>query len=181
MEHYLLPIVQYLSRWSIPLMLVGIPLYAHCRGVKVYERFVAGAEQGMLTAVRILPYLVAMWVALTLLRTSGTLDLLLEFTRPVLSWLGFPPEVLPLVIVRPLSGSGALSIVTELFQTYGPDSRVGMLASVMQGTTETTFYVVTVYLGAAGVHRARHALTAGLIGDVLGFLGAVLVCRLFFG
>lgn len=180
-DSWLLLVVQAISRWSIPVLLVSIPVYAYCRGVRVYEVFVEGAREGALTAARILPYLVTMWVAIALLRSSGALDLLLLAVRPVFSRLGVPVEVLPLVVMRPLSGSGSISIVSELMQAHGPDSPVGLLASIMLGSTETTFYVVTVYLGAVGVRKARHGLTAALIGDVAGFIGAVAAWRLFCG
>lgn len=173
--------VELLSRWSVPLLLVGVPLYAHLRGIKVYESFVAGAAEGLLTAARIAPYLIAMWVAVALLRSSGVVDLLLGFARPLSVAFGVPPEVIPLAAIRPLSGSGSLSLLTEMLHTYGPDSGIGTLASILHGSTETTFYVITVYLGAVGATRARHSLAASLVGDAVGFLAGTLAWRLFLG
>lgn len=170
--------LQLISRWSVPIMLLIIPLYAHWRGVHVYESFVTGATQGVQTALRILPFLLTMWVAITLMRVSGLLDQLLAVFTPWLSALGVPPPILPLVIIRPLSGSGGLSIMTELLHTYGPDSPIGQLASIIQGSTETTFYVITVYLGAVGIRRIRHTATAALIGDLVGFASAVFIWQL---
>ncbi len=173
-------IMRFISGWSIPALLVFVPLYAHWRKVPVYECFVAGAEEGVRTAVRILPYLMAMWVALALVRSSGLLDIVLGWCAPVLAAVGVPQEVLPLAIIRPLSGSAGLSIMTELLRTHGPDSPVGLLASVLQSSTETTFYVLTVYLGAVGIRKIRHTIAAGLIGDVVGFIAAVLIWRAMF-
>ncbi|HHV93945.1 MAG TPA: spore maturation protein [Firmicutes bacterium] len=169
-----------ISRWAIPAIVLGIPLWGLIRGVRIYEAFVEGAKQGLATAVRITPYLIAMFVAVRVFRTAGGMDLLLRAATPLTKALGIPPEVVPLALIRPLSGSGSLSILGELLQTYGPDSLVGMTASAVQGSTETTLYVITVYFGAVGVTRARHALPIGLWSDLVGFLAAVYICsRLF--
>jgi spore maturation protein B len=173
-------IVLLVSQWSVPLMLLVILLYAHARGVKVYETFVAGAAQGVQTALHIVPYLIAMWVALGLLRSSGALDVLFSLFEPLFQALGIPIQVLPLAVTRPLSGSGALGLLSELLRTFGPDSGVGTLACLIQGSTETTFYVTTVYLGAVGIRKARHGLAAALVGDLAGFVAAVLAWRLLF-
>ena len=172
--------LQVISSWTIPALVVLIPLYAYIRGVPVYECFVAGAEEGLKTAVRILPFLLTMWVALTLVRTSGLLDMMLSLCAPLLTTAGVPPQVLPLALIRPLSGSGGLSITADLLRAHGPDSSVGLLASIVQGSTETTFYVLTVYLGAVGLRKTRHTVAAGLIGDVVGFVAAVAIWRLMF-
>lgn len=161
-------------------MLLVIVLYAHARGVKVYETFVAGAAQGVQTALHIVPYLIAMWVALGLWRASGILDVLLSLGAPLFRVLDIPIEVLPLALTRPLSGSGALGLLGELLRTFGPDSDVGTLACLIQGSTETTFYVVTVYLGSVGVRKARHGLAAALVGDLAGFVAAVVAWRILF-
>jgi spore maturation protein B len=173
-------LLQLMSRWSIPVMLLVIPLYAQWRGVRVYESFVAGAAEGVQTAIRILPFLLAMWVALTLMRSSGLLDQLMAVCTPLTSALGIPPAIVPLAIIRPLSGSGALSMMSELIKTYGPDSPLGQLASIVQGSTETTFYVITVYLGAVSIRRTRHIATASLIGDLVGLASAVFIWQMMF-
>lgn len=169
-----------MSLWAIPLILVTIPLMAYLRGVKVYEVFCEGAREGFETAIRILPYLVAMFVAIGVFRSSNAFDALLGLLAPIGQFLLIPTEVLPLALLRPLSGSGALGMLADLLKEYGPDSMIGLIASTMQGSTETTFYVLTVYFGAVGVTRARHAVTVGLIADFAGFLAAILIVHWVF-
>ncbi|MGI6542663.1 MAG: spore maturation protein [Limnochordia bacterium] len=176
----LLQYVQTVSQWTIPFLIVFIPCYAHCKGVKVYERFVIGAQEGIMAAVRILPYLITMWIGITLLRSAGALTLLARLLQPLFSIFAVPAEVFPLILVRLFSGTGALSVTSELFTVYGPDTPVGLLASILLGSSETTFYVVTVYLGAVGLRKVRHGLTAALIGDLAGLIGALFLWRLFF-
>lgn len=168
------------SNWVVPLLFLLIPLSGYCRGVKVYEAFVRGAEEGFGTAVRIIPFLVGMMVAIAVFRASGAMDLLSEFLKPVLVPLGMPAEVLPLAIMRPLSGGGALGVAAETISRYGPDSFLGRLASVMQGSTDTTFYVVTIYFGSVGITRYRYAVALGLTADIVSFLAAVAICRYMF-
>lgn len=163
------------SRWAIPLFILGILLAGLVRRVPVYEAFVAGAKDGFDTAIRILPYLLAMFFGISILRESGTLDAALALFAPLVEPFGIPREVLPLAILRPLSGSGSLGMVSELFSAHGPDSFIGRLASTIQGSTETTFYVLTVYFGAVGIRNARHALPVGLAADLAGFLAAVFI------
>ncbi len=166
----------------MPLLLGGIPLLALFRRVKVYPAFLDGAKQGFETAVRIIPALVAVFVLLAMLRASGAMDAAAAALEPRSTRaLGIPPSVLPLVLVRPLSGGAAQGVVADVLRTEGPDSWAGRLASVMAGSTETTFYVLAVYMGAAGITRHRQALAAGLLADAAGFVAAVLVCRLVFG
>jgi spore maturation protein B len=170
-----------ISAWAVPLLLAGIPLFALSRKVKVYPAFLAGARQGFETGVKIIPPLVAVMVALGLLRASGALDALAGLVAPVLGPLGVPASVLPLVVIRPLSGGGALGVVGDVLRAEGPDSYAGRLVSVMCGSTETTFYVLAVYFGAAGVSRYRHALPAALLADLAGMAAAVAVVRFLFG
>jgi spore maturation protein B len=173
--------LELLSAWAVPLLLAGIPLYALTRKVKVYPAFLEGAREGFQTGIRIIPPLVAVLVALGMLRASGALDALAALLAPVLGPLGVPASVLPLVVVRPLSGGAALGVVGDVLRAEGPDSYAGRLASVMAGSTETTFYVLAVYFGAAGVTRYRHALPAALLADLAGMAAAVVVVRLLFG
>ncbi len=170
-----------LSTWAIPVLLAGIPLLAVSRRVKVYPAFVEGAKQGFETAVRIIPPLVAIIVALAMLRASGAMDALAGAVAPVLGPLGVPASVVPMIVVRPLSGGGALGVVGDVLRSEGPDSYAGRLVSVMAGSTETTFYVLAVYMGAVGISRYRHALPAALLADLAGFTAAVVVVRLVFG
>ena len=169
-----------ISTWAIPFFLVAVPLYGAFRKVKVYESFVEGARGGVQTAVRIIPYLVAMLVAVGMLRAAGAIDMMAKALAPVLSFLRFPVEILPLAIMRPLSGSGSMGIVTELISAHGPDSFIGRLAASAYGSTETTFYVLAVYFGAVGIRKTRHAVVAGLTADVVCLATAIIVCRLVF-
>jgi spore maturation protein B len=173
-------IIGTISVWAIPVFLLAIPVYGALNGVKVYESFVEGAKGGFQMAVRIIPYLVAILVAVGMLRGAGAIDMLSQWLDPVLRRLGFPAEILPLGIMRPLSGSGSLGIVTELINVHGPDSFIGRLAASAYGSTETTFYVLAVYFGAVGIKKARHAVIAGLTADVVALIAAVFVCRLVF-
>ncbi|HYD41978.1 MAG TPA: nucleoside recognition domain-containing protein [Anaeromyxobacter sp.] len=175
------PAFQSASSWIVALLLAGIPLLALFRRVKVYPAFLDGARSGFETAVRIIPALVAVFVMIAMLRASGAMDAAAGVLAPVTEALGIPASVLPLALVRPLSGGAAQGVVAELLKTEGPDSWAGRLASVMAGSTETTFYVIAVYMGAAGISRPRHAIAAGLVAELAGFTAAVAVCRLVFG
>lgn len=168
------------SVWAIPVFLTIVPLYGAFKKVKVYESFVEGAKGGFQLAIRIIPYLVAILVAVGMLRGAGAIDMLARWVGPALDRIGFPVEILPVAIMRPLSGSGSLGIVTELIQTHGPDSLLGRLAATAYGSTETTFYVLAVYFGSVGIKKARHAVLSGLIADVVALVTAVVVCRLAF-
>lgn len=173
--------IEWLSAWAIPLFLIGIPLLGFVRRVPVYEAFVEGAQEGLEVSLRLLPYLVAMFTALALLRESGAMDLLVLTLAPLGRLFGVPEEVIPLALIRPLSGSGALGLLADLLHRAGPDSFAGRLGSAIQGSTETTFYVLTVYFGAVGVKKFRHAPWAGLIADVAGVLAAAAAVRAVFG
>lgn len=174
-------LLETLSAWAVPLLLAGIPLYALSRKVDVYAAFLEGARGGFETGIRIVPPLVAVLVALGMLRASGALDTAARALAPLLDPLGLPASVLPLVVIRPLSGGAALGVVGDVLRTEGPDSYAGRLASVMCGSTETTFYVLAVYFGAAGITRYRHALPAALLADLAGMAAALVVVRLLFG
>jgi spore maturation protein B len=173
-------VISAVSRWAIPLFLLGIPLYGAIRGVKVYESFVEGAKEGFQVGVRIIPYLVAILVAVGMLRSAGAIDILARVLDPVLRRIGMPAEILPLAIMRPLSGSGSMGIVTELVKTHGPDSFIARLAATAYGSTETTFYVLAVYFGSVAIRKTRHAVIAGLTADIVSLIAAVVVCRLVF-
>jgi len=167
--------------WLVPMLIVGLLLVGFAAGVHVYEAMIVGAKDGLAVVVRIIPYLVGILIAVGMFRASGAMDLLIRGLDPFTSALGFPAEALPMALLRPLSGSGALGIMVETLETYGPDSFVGMLVSTLQGSTETTFYVLTLYAGAGRVSELRHALPACLIGDLGGVIGATVACHLFFG
>ncbi len=170
-----------MSDLLIPLILAATALYAASRRVDVYSALGAGARDGLGILLRIFPNLVALLTAVAMLRASGAFDLLARALAPALGVLGIPAETLPLMLVRPFSGSGALGVGAELIQTYGADSTIGRTVAVMLGSTETTFYTVAVYFGAVGVKRSRYAIPAALIADVTGFLVASWSVRLLFG
>lgn len=170
-----------MSDLLIPLILATTALYAASRRVDVYSALGAGARDGLGILLRIFPNLVALLTAVAMLRASGAFDLLARALAPALGMLGIPAETLPLMLVRPFSGSGALGVGAELIQTYGADSTIGRTVAVMLGSTETTFYTVAVYFGAVGVKRSRYAIPAALIADVTGFLVASWSVRLLFG
>jgi spore maturation protein SpmA len=167
--------------WLFPLLVAGLLLAGVAARVPVYESAIEGAREGLQVAARIVPYLVAILVAVAMFRASGALDLVIRVLDPLTSALGFPAEALPMALLRPLSGSGSFAVMSEILKTHGPDSFVGLLTSTLQGSTETTFYVLALYLGAARVRDGRHALAACLVGDLAGFAGATAACHLFFG
>lgn len=175
-------IIAIISAWAIPIIVVGIPLYAYVvKKIPVYEVFIDGAKNGFTTAITIMPHLVGMMVAITVFRESGALDLFLSIFEPIFRPLMIPKEVLPLGIIRPISGSAAIGLTTDLLSTYGPDSLIGRIASTVQGSTDTTLYVLTVYFGSVGVKKIRYALKVGLLADLAGFIAAVYICVLVFG
>ena len=169
-----------ISLWAIPVILVTIPLIGLLRKVKVYDVFIDGAKEGFEVAVKIIPFLVGILVAIGMFRGSGAMDLLTEGLRPLLAKTIFPPELVPLAIMRTLSGSGSLAITTDLIKTYGPDSFIGRTAATMYGSSETTFYVIAVYFGAIAVKKTRHAIPAALIGDLVAAIATVAVCYWMF-
>jgi len=169
-----------MSLLVIPGLMLAILVYGVGRGVKVYQSFIEGAKEGFDVALKIIPYLVAILVAVGMLRASGALDGFIALLRPLVEPLGMPAEILPMALIRPLSGSGAMGVMTETMQTYGPDSMIGKMVSTISGSTETTFYVIAVYFGAVGVTRIRHALPAGLVADFTGVVASVFICRLMF-
>ena len=166
---------------SVPLLLSAFPLYAALRRVKVYEEFVEGAKEGFDVAIRIIPYLVAILVAIGMFRAAGGIDIISKLLGPLMSAIGFPSDLLPLVLMRPLSGSGSLGMFTDIVKNLGPDSLIARTAGTIYGSTETTFYVLAVYFGAVGIKRTRYALLAGLVADLVGVIASVIVCRLVFG
>ena len=169
------------AKYIIPFLLIVIPAYAILvKKVKVYEVFTDGAKEGFDIAVRIIPFLVAILVAIGMFRASGALDILLGILSPVLDAIGFPKENILLAIMRPLSGGGSFGLLSDLVETYGPDSLIAKIGATMFGSTETTFYVLAVYFGSVGIKKVRHALFAGLIADVVGIFSAVYICRIFF-
>jgi spore maturation protein B len=172
--------VSFLSLWAIPVIISFILVFGWWKRVPVYETFVEGAKGGLGTTIKILPHLVAMMVAITLFRESGALDLLLKAMQPLLNLLHVPAQIVPLALLRPLSGTGSLAITTDIISQYGPDSMLGRLASTMQGSTDTTLYVLTVYFGAVGIRNGAYALKVGLWSDLAGVIASLIVVYIVF-
>ncbi|HIZ55167.1 MAG TPA: spore maturation protein [Firmicutes bacterium] len=164
----------------VPGMLVIILCYGLYKGVPVFDLFIEGARGGISSTASILPPLVALMTAISMFSASGALDALTQWLAPALSACGIPPELLPMILMRPISGSGSLALYEQVLSTYGPDSFLGRVASVLQGSTETTFYTIAVYYGAVHVSRTRHTLPAALTGDLIGVFASVLAVRIFF-
>lgn len=172
--------IHHFSNFVFLAFIVGIPLYAACKKIAVFDAFISGAKQGFETSIHIIPYLIAMMVAIGMLRASGFFALMDKCLAPILSRLGMPSELLPLALIRPFSGSAANGIMADLIHTHGGDSFLSKAAATMVGSTETTFYVIAVYFGAIGIKRTRHAIAAGLIADLSGIIASIAVCRYLF-
>lgn len=174
-------LINSLSVLAIPSLVVTILLFGIARKVKLYEAFIEGAKEGFQVGVRIIPYLVAMLAAIGIFRTSGAMEILSYLVSPVTDLVGMPSETLPMALIRPLSGSGALGVMSETINAHGPDSLIGRMVAVMMGSGETTFYVLAVYFGSIGISRTRQAVPAGIIADLTSVLLSVWICRLIFG
>lgn len=164
----------------VPLLILGVSSFALYKKVDVYQSISDGAAEGLKVMVRILPSLIALLTAVYMLRASGALDAAAVICAPVLDFLGIPPETVPLMLIRPISGGGALGVGSEIINQFGADSLVGMTAAVMLGSTETTFYTIAVYFGSVGIKKTRYAIPAALCADLAGFLVAALTVRLMF-
>lgn len=174
-------IISAISLWFIPVLIGFILLYGTMKRIPTYESFVDGGKEGIKIAVSIIPFLVGMLVAISVFRASGALEYFMEFIRPALEAIGFPPDIFPLAIIRPISGTAALGMTSDLIATHGPESFIGRLASVLQGSTDTTFYVLTVYFGAVGIRKMGDALKVGLLADLVGIVAAIVVVTIVFG
>ena len=166
--------------YIIPLIILFILTYGYIKGVKVYEVFIEGAKEGLLITYKIFPYIAAMLLAVGMLRKSGGLDFILYILSPITNVMGIPKEVMPLVIMKPLSGSGALGVLADILKREGADSFEGIVASTIMSSTETIFYTITVYFGSVGIKNIRHTLIAALIADLAGVIGAIMICTILF-
>src|SRR5699024_9987393 len=166
------------STWLIPGFILLILIAATIKRLPAYELFVEGGKEGVHMAFSLLPFLVGMLVSIAILRASGAMDAFFDLISPLLTSLGVPAEILPLAFVRPISGTLALGMTSELIQTFGPDSFIGRLASTMQGSTDTTLYILTVYFGAVGIKRMRYALKVGLLADLIGIIASILIVNI---
>lgn len=174
-------IITNLSSYAIPAIFLLILAAGMYREVKVYDVFVEGAKEGISTVLRIIPPLVGLMVAIGVFRASGALDLVVYALKPVTSLLKIPSETVPLVFLRPISGSASLALVSDLLKTYGPDSFIGRLASTLMGSTETIFYTLAIYFGSVGIKNIRFTLVAALIADLVSVIAAVWICNIVFG
>lgn len=169
----------YLTKSIIPIIVVLIIIYGMIKGKKVYEWFVEGAKEGLKVCTNIFPYLLAMIIAVHIFRESKLLDLLNNLIAPVTSLIGLPKEIIPLVLIKPLSGSGATGIFTDILKNYGADTGIGLIASVIMGSTETIFYTITVYFGAVKIKKIRHTLWAAIMADMMAIIMAILMVKIF--
>jgi spore maturation protein SpmA len=180
-QHVFVRCVNALSILAIPFVLSFFAIYATARGLKVYEEFVEGAKEGFGVILKIIPFLVTMLVAIGMFKGAGGIDLLTKALSPILTPLQFPPDLVPLALMRPLSGSATLALLTDIVHRLGPENIVSLMAATIYGSTETTFYVVAVYFGAVGVKQTRHAIPAGLLADLTGVIASVIICRAVLG
>lgn len=173
-------VIDFVSVWLIPVMILVILMWGITKKVPVYETFIEGAKDGLKVSVEIVPYLVAIIVAVSMLRASGAIELAQNFLSGILEWLKIPIDILPIMVVRSLSGSAVLGMFSEIANNFGPDAYVTKLAAVMTGSSETTFYVLAVYFGSVGIKKFRHAILAGLFADIIGIVAAIAVARWLF-
>jgi spore maturation protein SpmA len=178
---FALRLVNSLSVLAIPWLILFFPLYASLRRIPVYEEFVEGGKEGFQVIIRILPYIVGMLVAIGMFRAAGGMDLITELVRPVTNLFGFPPELVPLALIRPFSGAASLPLLKDIVDHFGPDSFLSLTAGTMYGCSETTFYVIAIYFGSVGIRKTRHAIPAGIVADIVGPIASVVVCRMMFG
>lgn len=172
--------MNYLTESIIVLIILFILSYGIIKNVKVYECFVEGAKEGLTICLRIFPYLLAMLCAVAIFRGSGALNVFIQIFKPFVSFIGLPSEVLPLVLIKPLSGSGALGVLTDTLQKYGADSYIGRVSAILMGSTETIFYTLSVYYGAVGIKKIRHTLWAAIFADLTALIMAVSLANLMF-
>jgi len=174
-------VINSISLWLIPAIIGFILLYGTFKRIPTYETFVEGGKEGIKISFSIIPFLVGMLVSISIFRASGAMEFFINLIRPALEFVGFPAEVAPLALIRPISGTAALGMTTDLIATYGPDSFIGRLASTMQGSTDTTLYILTVYFGAVGIKKMGDALKVGLLADLVGVVASIIVVTLIFG
>lgn len=172
--------ITFLSSLMIPLLVLIVLGYGLRKKVNVYDTFVEGAKESFDMFFTIFPNLLGMMLAINLFLHSGILDVIFQCLGPFFEWIQVPLEIVPMAIMRPISGSSALAILNDLFQNYGPDSLIGRIASVIQGSTDTTFYVLTLYFGSVGIRKIKHALWTGLCADLIGIVTSIIIVRLLF-
>ncbi|HEY5586413.1 MAG TPA: nucleoside recognition domain-containing protein [Ruminiclostridium sp.] len=174
-------VIRHLSDYAIPMIFIVILLVAVLKKVKAYDLFVDGAKEGIETIFKIMPSLVGLLVAVGVFKASGALDFLIFILRPLIDALGMPPQVAPLALLRPISGSASFAFVTEIIKAFGPDSHEGRVAATMMGSTETIFYTLAVYYGAVGIKNIRYTIIAALMADVISVIASLWACKFIFG
>ncbi|MFW5998573.1 MAG: spore maturation protein [Bacillota bacterium] len=177
----MLALINKISLWIMPVIILLILSFGYYKNIKLYDTFTSGATEGIKIVFKILPYLMAMIIAINIFETSGAMDYIINLLSPLFDKLNIPEPVIPLLFLRPLSGSGSLSYINKLMEEYGPDSFIGKTASTIQGSTETTFYIIAIYFGAVGIKKYRYSLIVGLLADIAGFFAAIFICNLLFG
>ncbi len=172
--------LEIISLSIVPFMVLIILVHGYIKGIDLYNTFIEGAMEGFKTAIKIMPYLIAIFIAIGIFRASTALDIFTSLLEPIIGLVGVPKEVLPLVIIRPLSGSGALGVVRDIIANYGPDSYPGLVASIMMGSSETIFYTLSIYFGSIGVKDYKHTLKAALLAYVISIFTTILICNYFY-
>src|SRR5690625_1601239 len=173
-------IISIVSTWIIPCFILFVLIIASWKRIPTYELFVEGGKEGVNIAFSLLPFLLGMIVSISILRSSGALEAFIDLITPLLSIVGIPPDIVPLALIRPISGTAALGMTTELISTHGPDSFIGRLASTMQGSTDTTLYILTIYFGAVQIKKMRYALKVGLVADLIGIMTSIIIVTIIF-
>lgn len=169
--------IEYFSNIAMPLMIIFIVLYGVIERKKVFDIFLEGAKEGISVVLNIFPTLVGLFVAIGALRSSGIIDLIINFITPVLNLVSFPTEILPLALIRPISGSSSIAVATDIMNKFGVDSNIGLMASIIMGSTETTVYTIAVYTSSVGIKKTRFVLWAALIADFVGIITSIVICR----
>lgn len=173
-------VIQFFSNLAMPLMIIFIVIYGVMERKKIFDIFLDGAKEGMGIVLNIFPTLVGLFVAIGALRSSGIIDLISNFLTPVLQFVNFPTEVLPLALIRPISGSASMAVATDIMNNFGVDTRIGLITSVIMGSTETTIYTIAVYTSSVGIKNTRFVLWAALFADFIGIIASVVVCQFLF-
>ncbi len=173
-------IITVISTWIIPIIILFVLLVGTLKKVPTYETFVEGGKEGIQMAISLLPFLLGMMVSIAIFRASGAMEAFVDLLSPLLHLIGVPGDIVPLAVIRPISGTAALAITTDLIREFGPDSFIGRLASTMQGSTDTTLYIITVYFGAVGIRRMGDALKVGLLADLIGIISSIIICTYVF-
>lgn len=168
-----------IGSWAMPIIISMILLGGILKNVPLFDTFLKGAKEGLNTSVLIAPSLIGLITAVSMLKASGALDIFTSFISPLAIRIGLPPEIVPLAILRPISGSGSIALLDNIFENYGPDSEIGRISSIIMGATETTFYTAAIYLGAAGIKNSRHTIPSALIADITTIIFAIITTKLF--